>query len=151
MGEKNKVAEQKVAISRKRIGGEIPIIVNEITDGCLYTGFFGILDSARMKAITDKVLEIVASTDNDIMIIDLSNIDIIDSAVASHLLRLGDTASLVGMNTIFCGISPTVAQVMVTTGIEMKGSKIVKNLKSAIKLVFSLQNLELVQKVSKID
>ena len=39
-----KVETQKVAIARKKIGGEVPIIVNELTDKCLYTGFFGTLE-----------------------------------------------------------------------------------------------------------
>ena len=144
MGKKDKVAEQKVAISRKKIGGELPIVVNEITDKCLYSGFFGTLDSARMKAITDKVLGLLTATGIEMLVIDLANIDIIDSAVASHLVRLGETLNLVGVQTIFCGISPPVAQVMITAGIEMTGFKITRDLKSAIKLVFEIQGIKLV-------
>jgi len=143
--EKNRTAAQaKVAISRKKIGGEVPLVVNEITDKCLYSGFFGILDSARMKSITDKVLDLVAATDIDIIVIDLANVDIIDSVVATHLIRLGDTFILIGVKAIFCGIPPVIAQTMVTSGIEMKGFKISRNLKSAIKEIFIIQGLKLV-------
>ena len=140
--EKNTKA--KVAISRKKIGGEVPLVVNEITDKCLYSGFFGTLDSARMKIITDKILDLVSTTDIDIIIIDLANVDIIDSAVATHLVRLGDTLMLIGVKVIFCGIPPVVAQTMITGSIEMKGFKITRNLKTAIKEIFMLQGLKLV-------
>ena len=140
-----KVEKQKVAIARKKIGGEIPIIVSELTDKCLYTGFFGTLDSSRMKAITDKILELLTATGIEMAVIDLSNVDIIDSAVATHLVRMGDTLTLVGVETIFCGIMPQVAQVMITTGIEMTGFKISRDLKSAVKLVFELQGIKLVK------
>ena len=70
-----KVETQKVAIARKKIGGEVPIIVNELTDKCLYTGFFGTLDSARMKSITDKILGMLNSTGIEMVVIDLANIE----------------------------------------------------------------------------
>ena len=144
MAKSIKAPEAKVAISRKKIGGEIPLIVNEITDKCLYSGFFGTLDSARMKSITDKMLDLLAATNIDIVIIDLSNVDIIDSAVATHLVRLGDTLILVGVRVIFCGIQSTIAQTMITGGIDMKGFKISRNVKLAIKEVLALQGLKLV-------
>lgn len=62
MEKKDRIPEQKVAISRKKIVGELPIVVNEITDKCHYSGFFGTLDSSRIKAITDKVLDLMTST-----------------------------------------------------------------------------------------
>lgn len=134
-----------VAINRKKIGGEVPIVVNEITDKCLYTGFFGTLDSARMKTITDKILDMLTVTGIELIIVDLANVDIIDSAVASHLVRLGETFTLTGVKTIYCGILPPVAQVMVSAGIEMKGYTITRDLKSAIKIVFKMQGIKLVE------
>ncbi len=145
MDKPKKVENQKVAIARKKIGGEIPIVVNELTDKCLYTGFFGTLDSGRMKAITDKILNMLGATGIEMVVIDLGNIDIIDSAVASHLVRLGETLTLIGVETIFCGIMPPVAQIMITAGIEMRGFKISRDLKSAIKLVFEIQGIKLVK------
>lgn len=145
MAVQKKVESQKVAIARKKIGGEVPIVVNELTDKCLYTGFFGTLDSERMKAITDKILEMLGSTGIEVVVIDLANIDIIDSAVAAHLVRLGETLTLIGVKSIFCGILPPVAQTMITAGIEMRGFRISRDLKSAIKIVFEIQGIKLVK------
>ena len=144
MAKSIKAPEAKVAISRKKIGGEVPLVVNEITDRCLYSGFFGTLDSTRVKGITDKILDLVSATNIEIIIIDLTNVDIIDSTVATHLVRLGDTLILVGVRVIFCGIQPTIAQTMITSGIDMKGFKISRNVKLAIKEVLAIQGLKLV-------
>ena len=144
MAKSIKAPEAKVAISRKKIGGEVPLVVNEITDRCLYSGFFGTLDSTRVKGITDKILDLVSATNIEIIIIDLANVDIIDSTVATHLVRLGDTLVLVGVRVIFCGIQPTIAQTMITSGIDMKGFKISRNVKLAIKEVLAIQGLKLV-------
>lgn len=151
MATTKKSATQNVAISRKKIGGEVPLVVNEITDNCLYSGLFGTLDSARMKSITDKVLELLGTTGIEIIVIDLGNIDIIDSAVSAHLVRLGDTLNLVGVKVIFCGITPQVAQVMITAGIEMSGFIICRDLKASIKVVFELQGIKLVKITDNIE
>jgi len=137
--------KEKVAIARKRIGGEVPIVVNELTERCLYTGFFGTLDSARMLNTTDRILEMLTTTGIEMIIVDLSNVDIIDSAVASHLARMGDTLALIGVETIFCGILPPIAQIMITSGIEMKGFRITRNLKSAVNLMFEIYGMKLVR------
>jgi rsbT co-antagonist protein RsbR len=134
-----KEAPQRVSISEKRIGLESPMVVSKLTDTCLYSGFFGRLDSARMKSITDDILEAIEQSNNDTIVIDLSNVDIIDSAVAAHLIRTGDVIKLVGCNVIFCGINSKVAQAMMTVGVEFSKYLLCKDLKSALRLVFQLQ------------
>ncbi|MBS1602406.1 MAG: STAS domain-containing protein [Bacteroidetes bacterium] len=135
---------QRVSISEKRIGLESSMIVSKLTDRCLYSGFFGRLDSARMKMITDEILEAIDQTDNDTIVIDLSNVDIIDSAVAAHLIRVGDVVRLVGCNVIFCGINSRVAQTMMTVGVEFSKYLLCKDLRAALRLVFELQGMMLV-------
>ena len=136
--------ERPVAISRRQLIGETPMVVNEIADGCLYSGFFGTLDSARIKKVIDVILKHVEQSDHDILIADLSNVDIIDSAIAGQLIRLNKLLLLVGMEVIFCGIKPVVAQSMISAGVDLKNMKVVKNLKRALGLVYQKQGLALV-------
>lgn len=135
--------KHEVAISRRRIIGEAPIVVNELTDRCLYTGFFGTLDSARMKKITDGILEITQRSENDLIVVDLSNVDVIDSAIANHILRLNKTLQLVGLEVFFCGIKPVVAQSIVSAGVELENIHVYKNLKRALDAVYKKQGLKL--------
>jgi len=140
-----KETAQRVAISEKRIGFESSMMVSKLTDKCLYSGFFGRLDSARIKLVTDQILEVMEQSDNDVIIIDLSNVDIIDSAVAAHLIRIGDILKLVGAEVVFCGISSKVAQTMVVVGVEFSKYYICRDLRGALKKVFELQGLKLVK------
>lgn len=135
---------ERVSISENRIGLETSMVVNRLTDTCLYSGFFGRLDSARMKLITDEILDAMEQSSNDTIVIDLSNVDIIDSAVAAHLIRTGDVLKLIGCHIIFCGINTRVAQTMVTVGVEFSRYYVSKDLKSALKLVYELHGLTLV-------
>jgi len=136
--------ESKVAISRKHFGGDSPIVISEITDNCLYTGFFGVMDSARITAITQKILDLLSVSETEVVIVDLSNVDMVDSAVALHLSKVVATLKLVGATVIFCGISPTVAQIMVTAGVELGTTPVCRDLKTALAQVFRLQGLKLV-------
>ncbi len=143
--EANELKTQQVGISRRKIIGEAPIVVNEITNRCLYSGFFGTLDSARMKKITDGILEITGRNENDLLIIDLSNVEVIDSAIALHLIRLNKTLQLIGMDVLFCGIKPVVAQSMVSAGVDLDNISVFKNLKRALADVYRRQGLKLVK------
>ncbi len=136
-------APQQVAISRRKIIGETPVVVNEIADRCLYTGFFGTMDSARMKKIMDGILGIAGRGENDMLIVDLSNVDVIDSAIAGHLIKLNKTLQLIGMDVIFCGIKPIVAQSMVSAGVELENIYVSKNLKRALIEVYRRLGLQL--------
>ncbi len=136
---------QQVAISRRKIIGEAPIVVNELTDRCLYSGFFGTLDSARIKKVTDAMLEVVGRTENDLILIDLSNVDVIDTAIAGHIGKINKTLQLVGMDVIFCGIKPQVAQSMVSAGVNLDNIFVAKNLKRALEEVYKRQGLQLVK------
>lgn len=135
---------KKVAISRTKIGGEPPIVVGEITDKCLYSGFFGTLDSARIQTTTEKIISLLGKTGIEIIVVDLSNVDIIDSAVVVHIMKFAATLKFIGVDVIFCGINSIVAQTMVTAGVELKGYRISRDLKSAVKEVFLRQGLMLV-------
>ncbi|WDT84580.1 STAS domain-containing protein [Alteromonas sp. 009811495] len=123
---------ENVAISRKQIGGESPIVASEIFDSCIYSGFFGTIDSARMAAITDKLIKMIEASSYTVAIIDLSNVDAIDSSVASQFVQSADTLKLLGVRTIFCGIRGGVAVTMVKTGIVLGHYTVKKRLKEAI-------------------
>ncbi len=140
-----KPEDQKVSISRRVLGGDTPIVINEITDRCLFSSFYGTLDSVRIKKVIDALLEVVNRNENDLIIVDLSNVDIIDSSIAAHLKSLNKLLQLIGMDVIFCGIKPVVANSMVSAGVELENINVQKNLKRALKYVYSIQGLSLVK------
>ncbi|MGF1720859.1 STAS domain-containing protein [Vibrio kyushuensis] len=135
----------KVAVSKKQISGEIPMVATEIIDGCLYSGLFGSLDSARMAAIIDRLMSTCETRGVQSVIIDLGNVDAIDSAIAGQLIHLSRILKLVGVDTIFCGINTMLAKTMVTTGVSIGDVNVVRDLKSALALYFEKTGLELVK------
>lgn len=139
----SKQTEQNVAISRRRIIGDSPIVVSEIFDNCLYSGFYGVLDSERVKKVIEKIMSGVEREDHDLLIVDLSNVEVIDSVIAGLLSKMSKTLELVGVKTIISGINPQVALSIVNAGVDMGDFYIVKNLKQALKEAYRTKGLEL--------
>jgi len=137
------MANEKMAMSRKQIGTEVPMVTNEITDDCIYAGLFGSLDSARMGMVSEQIKRLAYEKEIDITIIDLSNVDAIDSAVAGHIDRLIKSLQYVGVASILCGIKDELADTMVKAGVEITGVKIVRNLKLALKVSLKMSGYTL--------
>ncbi len=135
----------KVAMNESRIGLDAPLVVSSITENCLYSGFFGRLDSERMKLVTDKMIETIDVKESEFVIIDLSNVEIIDSAIAVHLVKVGTILKLTGVKVIFCGIKGIVAQTMTAIGLEFEKYPIARDLKGALKMVYELNGQKLVK------
>ncbi|PHN00904.1 STAS domain-containing protein [Flavilitoribacter nigricans] len=140
-----KMEKNRVVFSQRKIGGESPIIINELIEGGLYSSFFGTLDSARIKNATDLALELINSSEADLIIIDLTNVDMIDTAISMHLVQFVKILSLVGVDVIFCGIQPIVAQAMVSAGVEISDRlHIVKNLKLALLVALQRKGMKVI-------
>jgi len=88
---------EKMAISRKQISTEVPMVTNEVTEQCIYTGLFGSLDSSRMNTVVSKITQLCEKREISVVIIDLGNVDALDTAVAGHLNNLGSILKLVGV------------------------------------------------------
>ncbi len=128
---------KNIAISRKQIAGEVPMVATEIIDGCLYTGLFGSLDSSRMQAIVDMLTALCEGKNSRIVIIDLGNVEVIDTAVATHLTKLAQVLKMIGVKTIFCGIKGLLARTMVTSGIALDDLNTVRDMKAALDVSYA--------------
>jgi rsbT co-antagonist protein RsbR len=89
-----------------------PII--EVWDGVLTLPLIGTVDSQRAADTMGRLLEAISYT-----IIDLTGVELIDTATAEHLLRLVLAAELLGARCVITGIRPSIAQTMVSIGIDL--------------------------------
>ncbi|MEN4054027.1 STAS domain-containing protein [Sulfurimonas sp. NWX79] len=135
--------DKKMAISKKQIGLETSMVANKLTDQCVYVSLFGLLDSARIEDISKKITKISESEKIVCVILDMINVDAIDTAVAGYISRLGSILKLMGIKPILCGIKPELAETMVKTDIQFSGMEIIKNLQEALLFNFKITGYEL--------
>ncbi len=90
---------------------ELPVLT--IDDQVLLAPLVGNLDSRRAEALRQRVLETVATKRAHTVILDVSGIVMIDTAVAKALMDTVAAIRLLGARAIISGIRPAVAQTLV--------------------------------------
>ncbi|MBC7921323.1 MAG: STAS domain-containing protein, partial [Ferruginibacter sp.] len=125
---------------------EISTPVIRVWEGVLALPIIGTLDSARTQTVMENLLQEIVDTGSIIAILDISGVPAVDSLVAQHLIKTVNATRLMGAECIISGIRPEIAQTIVHLGIDLSHIKTKSTLASALKLAFSLLNVEVVRK-----
>lgn len=99
---------------------ELATPVVKLWDGILAVPLIGILDSARTQQVMESLLNKIVDTGSDVAIIDITGVPTVDTLVANHLIKTVSAARLMGAECIISGISPQIAQTMVTLGVTFE-------------------------------
>jgi len=124
---------------------EMPIL--EISNEIFMIPMIGIIDSIKSQKLMENILENIQAKQSKVVVVDISGITTIDSAVAAHLIKITKATMLMGCKSIVSGISPAIAQTIVNIGIDIANIDTTANLKNALEKAFNLCNFRL----SKID
>ena len=140
-----RVINDKIAAqSKSLISMSTP--VTQIWTGLLLLPVVGLIDSRRAQEIMDNTLKMIAKSHAQCLILDISGVAVVDTAVANHLIKITKATSLMGCVCVISGLSPAIAQTIVELGIEVGNIKTTANLKSAIEIGFSKLNMMIVEK-----
>ncbi|HWQ72117.1 MAG TPA: STAS domain-containing protein [Desulfitobacteriaceae bacterium] len=116
---------------------ELSTPVIQLWDGILALPLIGRIDSVRAKQIMENLLNQIISTKSTEVVIDITGVPIVDTAVASRLIRTVEAARMLGAECILTGISPVIAQTLVTVGVNLgsikTGATLKNGLESALK------------------
>ncbi|KYF92731.1 hypothetical protein BE17_47490 [Sorangium cellulosum] len=94
-----------------------PII--EVWSGVLVVPLIGELEAGRAEALLEQLLEHVSRRQSSAVILDLTGVDVVETATAQHLFKIMRSVELVGCKGLVSGIRPSVAKTMVELGIEL--------------------------------
>jgi rsbT co-antagonist protein RsbR len=117
---------------------ELSTPVIQVWERVLALPIIGTLDSGRAARLTESLLERIAADEALVVILDISGVPTIDTAVAMHLFKTIKGARLMGAESIISGVRPETAQAMVHLGIEMGGVRSRSTLRDALQLAFGL-------------
>jgi PAS domain S-box-containing protein len=117
---------------------ELSTPVIQIWDRVLALPLVGTLDSDRVARFTESLLQRIADDEAAVVILDISGVPMIDTAVAQHLFKTILGARLMGAESIISGVRPETAQAMVHLGIDIGTVKSRSTLRDALQLAFSL-------------
>ncbi|PCI80781.1 MAG: anti-anti-sigma factor [SAR86 cluster bacterium] len=111
--------------------------VAAIWQGILLLPVVGIIDSKRAQDIMNAMLIKIAETQSKVIILDISGVGMVDTAVANHLIKITKATKLMGCECTISGLSPAIAQTIVELGIDVDSIATTANLKDALESAFS--------------
>jgi anti-anti-sigma factor len=106
-----------------------------ISDDVLLMPLVGHIDSHRANKITEEILHHVNARRARYVILDITSIIMIDTAVARHLLDTAQAIRLLGAQTVLVGVSPSIAETIVHLGIDLHTFVMHSDLQHAIAYV----------------
>lgn len=110
-------ARERTIESQQREISELPTPLLKLKEGLLLIPVVGTLDSYRARSLTIELLDSIKSHRAKVLVLDITGVSAVDSAVANHLLQTMTAARLMGAHSIVTGISVSVAQALVKIGV----------------------------------
>ena len=134
---KQTISEQSEALM------EMSTPVTALWEDILMLPVVGIIDSKRSQDIMNAMLSKISTTQSKIIILDISGVAIVDTAVANHLIKITKATKLMGCECLISGISPTIAQTVVELGIDVGDVQTTATLRDALRIAFKSTGVEI--------
>jgi anti-anti-sigma factor len=105
----------------------------EVWDGVLALPIVGALDARRATIAMNELLQAVADKGIRFALVDLTGVDVMDTATAEHVVRIARAVELLGAQAFITGIQPAVARTIVVLGIDLSTLATRRNLRDALR------------------
>jgi anti-anti-sigma regulatory factor len=107
--------------------------VLEVWDRVLLVPLIGTMDSARTSEVAERTLEAVTRKRARFVIVDITGVQVVDTAVANHLVGMASAVKMLGASCILTGMGLTVVQTMVGLGIDLHNIKTAQSLEDGLR------------------
>jgi rsbT co-antagonist protein RsbR len=131
---------------QQRVLAELSTPVIQVYENILVIPLVGAIDSERARRIMEELLLGITQHQAELVIIDITGVPVVDTAVANHLMQTIKAARLLGTQSILVGISGEVAQALVHLQIDLSGVVTRSNLQAGIEYALERMGLEIVPK-----
>ncbi|HEY0138951.1 MAG TPA: PAS domain-containing protein [Nannocystis sp.] len=117
---------------QQRVIRELSTPIIEVWEGVVALPIIGLVDSMRTSDIMDSLLQTVVRLRARHAILDMTGVDVVDTATANHLIGMIRAVRLLGAEGILTGIHPGIAQTIVTLGVDLRGITVHATLRQAL-------------------
>ncbi|QSQ24215.1 STAS domain-containing protein [Pyxidicoccus parkwayensis] len=126
--------EEKLAtIEQQRLAiRDLSTPIIELWDNILTLPIVGVMDTQRSVEMTERLLHRISQGKAKCAIIDITGVEVVDTATANHFVKMVAAARLLGTHCVITGISPFIAQTLTQIGVELRGVKTLATLRDGI-------------------
>ena len=125
-------AKERIIRTQEEAIRELSTPVLELRPGLLLLALVGLIDTERADSLTEQLLAAITARRSTVVIIDVTGVPAIDTAVASHLMHAVEAARLMGAIGILAGLSTANARTLVSLGIDFRSFHVVGTLADAM-------------------
>jgi anti-anti-sigma factor len=144
---RNELTAQQQEISEQRHTiRELSTPVIQLWEGIITMPLVGEIDARRATSITENLLEAIVEHQADSVILDITGVAMVDTAVANYLISATRACRLLGSQVVLVGIGAEIAHTLVNLGLDMSGIVTMANLRAGIIWAFERQGLEVVSR-----
>jgi rsbT co-antagonist protein RsbR len=111
---------------------ELSTPVLPVRERLLILPIIGVLDSERARQLTEQLLLGIRRHRAKVVVIDVTGALEVDETVANHLVQTVDASRLMGASVIITGLSPTIAQTLVTIGVDLSKMNTIGDLQGGL-------------------
>lgn len=123
---------EKIVSQQQEAIRELSTPVLQVRDQMLILPIIGVIDTHRARQLTEQLLRTIRTSRAKVVVIDITGVPAVDSKVANHLVQTVDASRLMGATVIVTGISPEIAQTLVTLGVDLSKMNTVGDLQGGI-------------------
>src|SRR5882672_5725911 len=113
---------------------ELSTPVLRVRERLLILPIIGLIDPQRARQLTEQLLRGIRENRGKVAVMDITGVPAIDSAIANQLVQTVEAARLLGATVIVTGLSPEIAQTLVTIGVDLSKMNTVGDLQGGIEL-----------------
>jgi rsbT co-antagonist protein RsbR len=126
--------EQRERVIRRQQDSirELSTPVLPVRERLLILPIIGVLDSDRARQLTEQLLGGIRQHRAKVVVVDITGAADIDEVVADHLVQTVDACRLMGASVIITGLSPEIAQTLVTVGVDLSKMNTVGDLQGGL-------------------
>jgi len=106
--------------------------VLQVRERLLILPIIGVIDPQRARQLTEQLLRGIRANRAKVVVIDITGVPVMDATVANHLVQTVEAARLLGATVIITGLSPEIAQTLVTIGVDLGKMNTVGDLQGGI-------------------
>lgn len=135
IGEAYLAAKEQIIAQQQEAIRELSLPVLQVREQMLVVPLIGMLDSARARLMIETLLNAIRDRRAKGVVIDVTGVPLVDTAVANHLVQACDAARLMGASVVITGISPEMAQTLVQLGAKLPAAETLVDLQEGIEQI----------------
>lgn len=93
--------------------------VLQVRERLLILPIIGVIDPQRARQLTEQLLRGIRTNRAKVVVIDITGVPVMDANVANNLVQTVEATRLLGATVIITGLSPEIAQTLVTIGVDL--------------------------------